>query len=268
MGYASDADCLFVVPDGTDPQGIARATELVRRVADLVGKPGPDPALVIDTDLRPEGKGGPQVRTVSSYAAYYEKWASVWERQMLLRGRAGAGDLGLARATLEAIDWYRYPEGGLSHDQVVEIRRLKSRMEAERIPKGVPRERHLKLGPGGLSDVEWTVQLLQLRHAAAHPELRTTSTTQALAALADLGLVTADQASRLGDAWRRASRLRDALMLARGRASDALPSDIRELGVVAELLGYPTRESSILLEDTRRLLRRAVEVVEALFWEG
>lgn len=268
MGYASDADCLFVVPDGTDSQGMARATELVRRVADLVGKPGPDPALVIDTDLRPEGKGGPQVRTVSSYAAYYGKWASVWERQMLLRGRAGAGDLGLAQATLDAVDWYRYPDGGLSHDQVVEIRRLKSRMEAERIPKGVQRERHLKLGPGGLSDVEWTVQLLQLRYAAAHPELRTTSTTKALAALADLGLVTADQASRLGDAWHRASRLRDALMLARGRASDALPSDIRELGAVAELLGYPTRESSILLEDTRRLLRRAVEVVEALFWES
>ncbi len=268
MGYASDADCLFVVPDGTDPQGIARATDLVRRLADLVGKPGPDPALVIDTDLRPEGKGGPQVRTVSSYAAYYEKWASVWERQMLLRGRPGAGDLELARSTLDAVDWYRYPEGGLSHEQVVEIRRLKSRIEAERIPKGVPRERHLKLGPGGLADVEWTVQLLQLRHAAAYPELRTTSTTGALAALTDLGLVTVDQAARLGDAWRRAGRLRDALMLARGRASDALPSDIRELGAVAELLGYPTRESSRLLEDTRRLLRRAVEVVEDLFWES
>ncbi|MFT3889224.1 MAG: bifunctional [glutamine synthetase] adenylyltransferase/[glutamine synthetase]-adenylyl-L-tyrosine phosphorylase [Arachnia sp.] len=268
MSYSSDADCLFVVPDGTDSEGLTRATDLVRRASDLVGRPGPDPALVVDTDLRPEGKGGAQVRTVSSYAAYYEKWASGWERQMLLRARPGAGDLELAAATLAAVDWYRYPEGGLRDDQVIEIRRLKSRMEAERIPKGVPRERHLKLGPGGLSDVEWTVQLLQLRHAAAHPELRTTSTLAALAALEALGLVTPDQATRLGEAWRRASRLRDALMLVRGRASDALPSDIRELGAVAELLDYPTREVSQLIEDTRRLQRRAVEVVEDLFWEG
>src|SRR5699024_4255754 len=128
-----------------------------------------------DTDLRPEGKGGPQVRTVSSYLTYYTKWASTWEAQMLLRARHGAGERALSEAVLTGIDWFRYPDGGLTRAQISEIRKLKSRMENARIPKGVPRDRHRKLGPGGLSDAEWTVQLPQLHRPldirqAAGPE--------------------------------------------------------------------------------------------------
>lgn len=268
MGYASDADCMFVVADGTEGEDLTRATELIRYATEIIGKPGPDPALVIDTDLRPEGKGGPQARTVSSYAAYYGKWASTWEAQMLLRARPGAGDRALAEAVLDAVEGFRYPEGGLTREQVGEIRRLKSRMETERIPKGVPRERHLKLGPGGLSDVEWTVQLLQLRHAYDHPGLRTTSTLPALRLLAQLELLPQGQAVRLEEAWVRASSLRDAIMLVRGRAGDALPADFRELAAISVLLGYGPGEASRLLDDTRRLLRRAGDVVDAVFWKG
>ena len=266
MSYASDADCMFVVPDGVEGAELAAATELVRRVADIVGKPGPDPALIIDTDLRPEGKGGPQVRTVSSYESYYRKWASTWEAQMLIRARHGAGNRELSEAVLDGSTWFRYPEGGLTPQQVTEIRKLKSRMEQERIPKGVPRERHLKLGPGGLSDVEWTVQLHQLQHAHEHPELRITSTLESLNRHEDLGINSADHAKKLYDAWYRASMLRDGIMLVRGRPNDALPSDSRELAAIAVLLGYSPGEGSFLLDDTRRLLRRADDVVEELFW--
>ncbi len=266
MSYSSDADCMFVVPDGVEPEEITKATALVRRAAEIVGKPGPDPALVIDSDLRPEGKGGPQVRTVGSYTAYYDKWASTWEAQMLLRARPGAGNRELAGRVLESTDRFRYPDGGLTQQQVVEIRKLKARMEKERIPRGVARDKHLKLGPGGLSDVEWTVQLLQLQHAHAHVELRTPSTMAALDALAELDLVTAQQASRLAGAWRRASELRDAMMLVRGRASDSMPADARELAAIADVLGYPTGQASRLDDETRRLLRRAHEVTEELFW--
>ncbi|SHI41381.1 glutamate-ammonia-ligase adenylyltransferase [Tessaracoccus bendigoensis DSM 12906] len=266
MNYSSDADCMFVVPDGVDPEAISKATALVRRAVEIIGKPGPDPALIIDTDLRPEGKGGPQVRTVGSYGVYYESWASTWEAQMLVRARPGAGNLGLAAEVLSAADRFRYPAGGLRPEQVADIRRLKARMEKERIPRGVDRERHLKLGPGGLSDVEWTVQMLQLQHAAALPELRTPSTLRALEELTRLGVIQEGQRSRLAGAWRRASELRDAVMLVRGRASDTLPSDARELAAVAVVLGYPTGEASRLENETLRLLRRAQGVVEDLFW--
>lgn len=266
MSYSSDADCMVVVPDDTHGEALSAATRLMSRVASLVGAAGPDPALTIDTDLRPEGRGGPQVRTVSSYAAYYRKWAATWEAQALLRARHGAGEPELTEAVLRDAAWLRYPDGGLSEAQVAEIRRLKARMENERIPKGVPRERHLKLGPGGLSDVEWTVQLLQLQHAHAHPGLRDTSTLTPLRLLARLELIPPQEAERLEDAWRRASRLRNAITLVRGRSSDAMPTDARELAAIAGLLGFAAGETSRLVEDTRKRLRLAHAAAGRLFW--
>lgn len=265
LSYASDADCMFVVPDGTEGEALAAAGRLVRRLAEILAKPGPDPAFPLDTKLRPEGADGPPVRTVASYAAYYAKWASTWERQMLLRARYGGGDEALVAAVLADVGPYRYPEGGLTPAQLTEIRRLKSRMENERLPKGGAGVRHLKLGPGGLSDVEWTVQVIQLQHAHEHPGLRVTGTMEALDAALDLGLVAQEDADALAAAWRHASSLRDAIMLVRGRPSDVLPSDLRELAAISALLGIPGPVTQ-LGERTRRLARRASAVVARLFW--
>ncbi|MCC2593475.1 bifunctional [glutamine synthetase] adenylyltransferase/[glutamine synthetase]-adenylyl-L-tyrosine phosphorylase [Tessaracoccus sp. OS52] len=268
MSYSSDIDVMFVVDDGSDADAIDAATQVVRTASDILGRPGPDPALAVDSDLRPEGKDGPQVRTVSSYLSYYEKWSATWEAQAMVRARAGAGDRELAARVVDGIESLRYPEGGLSRAQLFEIRKLKSRMEAERIPRGVPRERHLKLGQGGLSDVEWTVQLLQLQHGHELEALRTTSTMQALAGLQAEKVLTQRQAADLRAAWQHASRLRNAIMLARGRASDSLPADYRELATIATLMGDHSGQTSHLLEETRRLMRRASQVVDKLFWES
>lgn len=268
MSYSSDVDALYVVPRDTDGAGITAATALMRRAADIIGAPGPDPALKIDTDLRPEGKGGPVVRTVASYCTYYQSWSSTWESQALLRARPGAGDLELCEEVLATVDGLRYPRKGLTDHQVMEIRRLKSRMESERIPRGVPRERHLKLGKGGLSDVEWAVQLLQLQHAHEHPELRTTNTLTALEALRVLKLVTDRQAHVLRRAWEHVSRLRNGIMLVRGRASDSLPADFREIATLAQLLGYGATDSGQMVDDTRRFMRRAAQTTETLFWDS
>lgn len=268
MSYSSDVDAMYVVPDDTDGTGIDAAAALMRRVADIIGAPGPDPALKIDTDLRPEGRGGPPVRTVGSYRAYYGTWSSTWESQALLRAQAGAGDLELCEQVLATADGLRYPRGGLTSQQVVEIRRLKSRMEAERIPRGVPRERHLKLGKGGLSDVEWAVQLLQLQHAHEHPGLRTSSTLGALGALRELRLITHRQAHVLQRNWEHLSRLRNGIMLVRGRASDSLPADFREVATLAQLLGYGSTDSGQMVDDTRRYMRRAAQATEIIFWQS
>ncbi|MDO5067120.1 MAG: bifunctional [glutamine synthetase] adenylyltransferase/[glutamine synthetase]-adenylyl-L-tyrosine phosphorylase [Propionibacteriaceae bacterium] len=266
LSHSSDADVMFVIPDDVGPEGQEAATRLVRLACDIVGKPGSDPALVVDADLRPEGKGGPLVRSVSSYLAYYERWAAVWEAQALLRARPVAGDFGLARGVLDGVAGLRYPAGGLSTAQLAEIRRLKSRMENERIPAGVDRSRHLKLGTGGLSDVEWSVQLLQLQHAEAHPVLRTPVTLDALEAAGGLGLLPPEQSTALREAWLHISRVRNAIMLVRGRASDTLPVDYRELAAVAGLLGYRHDQHSQLVDDTRRLMRLAARVVDVVFW--
>lgn len=266
MSYASDSDAMFVIDDSDDPDQIKRATAVVGRLQQRLSQPGRDPAFDIDADLRPEGKGGPMVRTLASYRKYYERWASTWEAQAMLRARPGAGATDIGSRLLEIIDPLRYPAGGLASKQVTEIRKLKARMEVERLPRGIDPSRHTKLGPGGLSDVEWVVQLLQLQHGHDIAPLRVTSTLASLRAAAEAELVDEADAAALTDAWVLASRIRNAIMLVRGRPSDVIPSDPRDLAGIAEVLGYGRGHASELVEDYLRRARLARSVAMRLFW--
>ncbi|KQX53236.1 MULTISPECIES: bifunctional [glutamine synthetase] adenylyltransferase/[glutamine synthetase]-adenylyl-L-tyrosine phosphorylase [unclassified Streptomyces] len=269
VGYGSDADVLFVHEprEGVDEQEAARAANrVVGEMRRLLQLPTADPPLLIDADLRPEGKSGPMVRTLKSYAAYYHRWSLVWESQALLRAAPMAGDAELGARFVELVDPLRYPAEGLGEDAVREIRRLKARMESERLPRGADPTLHAKLGRGGLSDVEWTVQLLQMRHGWAEPGLRTTRTREALAAAHAAGLIPTEEAQTLDEAWVLASRVRNAVMLVRGRAGDTFPSDPRELAAVGRYLGYETGHVGEMVDDYRRITRRARAVVEEYFY--
>ena len=206
------------------------------------------------------------MRTLASYAAYYERWSHVWESQALLRADPVAGDGLLGEEFVELVDPLRFPAEGLADVDVREIRRIKARVEAERLPRGADPGTHIKLGPGGLSDVEWTVQLLQLRFGAKVPGLRTTRTLAALDGAVAEGLIDGADAVILDEAWRLASRVRNGIMLVRGRASDTLPSDARELAGVARVVGYAPGQTGALVEDYRRATRRARAVVERVFY--
>src|SRR5436190_736930 len=269
LGYASDADVLFVHDphEGADERDATEAAHaVVGELRRLLAVPSPDPPLVVDADLRPEGRQGPLVRSLASYGAYYERWSLVWESQALLRAEPVAGNADLGNERMALVDPVRYRDGGIAEADVREIRRIKSRVEAERLPRGTDPHRHTKLGPGGLADVEWTVQLLQLRHAWELPGLRTTRTLEALEAAAAAGLLSPEQARVLGHAWRTASRVRNATLLVRGRPGDTLPTDLRELTGVARVLGYPPGAGGVLVDDFRRASRRARTVVEQVFY--
>jgi [glutamine synthetase] adenylyltransferase / [glutamine synthetase]-adenylyl-L-tyrosine phosphorylase len=268
-GYGSDADVMFVhdpLP-GADEQAAARAAHAVaEELRSLLAQPAPDPPLVVDPGLRPEGRQGPLVRTLASYRGYYERWSLAWEAQALLRAEPAAGDRELGQRFRALADEFRYPAGGIGEASVREIRRLKARMEAERMPRGTDPAMHLKLGPGGLSDVEWVAQLLQLTHACEVPGLRTTRTLDALAAAEQAGLIGEDDAAALAASWRLATRIRNAVVLLRGRSSDVLPAKQAELAAVARILGYSPDASQDLVEDYRRTARRARAVMERLFY--
>ncbi|MFI6102614.1 bifunctional [glutamine synthetase] adenylyltransferase/[glutamine synthetase]-adenylyl-L-tyrosine phosphorylase [Streptomyces sp. NPDC051310] len=269
LGYGSDADVLFVHEprEGVDEQEAARAANtVVAEMRRLLQLPTADPPLLIDADLRPEGKSGPLVRTLKSYEAYYRRWSLGWESQALLRAEPMAGDPDLGRRFIELIDPLRYPAKGLDEAAVREIRRLKARMETERMPRGADPTLHTKLGRGGLSDVEWTVQLLQMRHGHEVPGLRTTRTRRALAAAREAGLIDARDARTLEEAWVLATRVRNGVMLVRGRAGDTFPSDGRELAAVGRYLGYGPGHVGEMVEDYRRTTRRARAVVDELFY--
>lgn len=273
MGYSSDADVLFVhdpMP-GADPRGAQDfALAVATSIRQLLGAVGPEPPLAVDADLRPEGRNGPLVRSFDAYAEYYERWSSPWESQALLRARPAAGDDELAQRFVALIEPLRYPPGGLEAATVREVRRIKARVEAERLPRGADPARHLKLGRGGIADVEWTVQLLQLQHAAEHAALRTTGTLEALTAAADAGLLDDADRRALVEAWELASRLRDANVLWTGRShgahADVLPHDRQALAGLARVVGYPSGSGSELEEDYLRTARRARTVVERVFY--
>lgn len=270
LSYGSDADVMFVhepLPEA-DPQAAASYAQAVAgELRRLLSLAGPDPVLEIDADLRPEGRQGAMVRTLDAYAAYYAKWSKVWEAQALLRADAVVGDLGLRERFEEMIAPLRYPADGISADDVVEVRRIKARVDSERLPRGADPHTHLKLGRGGLADIEWTVQLLQMRYAGSVPGLRTPRTLDALAAAREAGLVDAEDAAVLQQSWRRVSRVRNAVTLVRGKPSDELPRDARERAAVAAILGYPAGSSDAMLNDQLRYTRLARGVVDRIFWE-
>ncbi|MEP7194588.1 MAG: bifunctional [glutamine synthetase] adenylyltransferase/[glutamine synthetase]-adenylyl-L-tyrosine phosphorylase [Actinomycetota bacterium] len=271
MGYGSDADVIFVhqPDDGVDEnEAQKQATLVVQEVRRLLGVAGPDPQLVIDTDLRPEGKGGPMVRSLEGFAAYYRRWSLTWEAQALLRAAPVAGDADLGRAFCALIDPIRWPAGGVSTQAVREIRMLKARMESERLPRGADPKTHFKLGLGGLSDVEWTVQLMQLRHGYQVEGLRTTGTLAALTAAGEAGFIPPEHVETMAQAWRFASSLRNASVLWRGRPVDALPSDLQDADGIGRIVGRKAGEGDELAEAYRRLARRARAAVTISFYES
>jgi len=270
MGYGSDADVLFVhrPREGADEgRATAAANAVAHTLRRLLSEPGPDPAFEVDADLRPEGRQGALVRSLSAFREYYQRWVSVWEVQALLRAVPVAGDVVLGADFMAMIDPIRYPAEGLSVEQVAEIRRIKARVERERLPRGADSATHTKLGRGGLSDVEWTVQLLQLQHGGGAPELQVASTVEALVALGEAGLLDGDQLQALRGAWELATRARNAIFLVRGRASDQLPRPGLELAGVARACGYgPDTDPGRFLDDYRRTTRRARSVVDSVFY--
>jgi len=271
MGYASDADVVFVHQplDGADEtEATDGALAVANEMRRLMALPSPEPALNLDADLRPEGRQGPLVRSLESYAAYYRRWSEVWERQALLRAAPLCGSPTLLERFFAVVDPMRWPAGGLTGDQVREVRRIKARVEAERLPRGADPSTHLKLGPGGLADVEWAIQLLQLRYSGSVAGLRTTRTPQALEAAVRAGLLGDDDRSVLLAAWRTATSIRNAVVLVTGRPSDALPSDPRTRAAVSRVLGWAPGESAAFVDDHRRVSRRARAVVERVFYDG
>ncbi|MEU0544873.1 bifunctional [glutamine synthetase] adenylyltransferase/[glutamine synthetase]-adenylyl-L-tyrosine phosphorylase [Nocardia sp. NPDC005978] len=268
LGYGSDADVLFVCdprPGADETVAVKWAIGVAEQVQKLLGAPSTDPPLQVDAGLRPEGRNGALVRTLAAYSAYYSQWAQSWEVQALLRARQVAGDPELGVRFLHTVDPVRYPNGGMSPEGVREIRRIKARVDSERLPRGANPATHTKLGRGGLADIEWTVQLLQLQYAHRVPALHNTSTLQSLDAIEAAGLVGAEDVELLRDAWITATKARNALVLVRGKPADQLPGPGNLLSAVARVAGWPNDDGSEFLDNYMRVTRRAKTVVERVF---
>jgi glutamate-ammonia-ligase adenylyltransferase len=266
LGFGSDADVMFVYSPANGVS-IDVAQKVAERVIAEIKRLATDPLLEfeLDLDLRPEGKNGPNARSLDSYAAYYGRWSDTWEAQALLRARPIAGSDALQQRFLELINKYRYPTK-LADSAISEIRRIKARVETERLPQGADPRRHLKLGRGSLSDVEWLVQLLQMKHGAEHPAIRTPKTLSALDACVTEGLIEEHDARVLSEAWLIASRVRAASVLWANKRTDVLPVDRKQLDGIARIMEYRSGAAGVLEEDYLSRTRRARSVYERLFF--
>ena len=269
LGYGSDADVMFVCDpvDGVeDTEAVKWATSICDGMRARLSKPSGDPPLEVDLGLRPEGRSGAAVRTIESYERYYREWGEVWEIQALLRATVVAGDEDLGRRFLEMIDRFRYPEEGASASDIREIRRMKARIDDERLPRGADRNTHTKLGRGALTDIEWTAQLLTMMHAHEHEELHNTSTLEVLDVVAEKKIIPAEQVAVLREAWLCATNARNALVLVKGRRTDQLPGPGPALAQVAGAAGWDPEDYQGFLEHYLRLTRKARQIVDEVFW--
>jgi [glutamine synthetase] adenylyltransferase / [glutamine synthetase]-adenylyl-L-tyrosine phosphorylase len=269
LHYVSDLDVLFV-HEAAEGSGESEATSLALEVAanvmrSLSAITAEGTAFEVDADLRPEGRSGPLSRSLTSYRTYWERWAEPWEHQALLRARAVAGDGDLGARLVASAAEVAYPED-FGEAGATRMRRMKVRIERERIPKRVDASRHLKLGPGGLADIEWTVQLLQQQQGHSHRALRSPSTLQALDTLQDADLLEHRDAVWLRDAYRFLSHLRNRLYLLRYRNVDVLTQNTDELERIARALGYPRGGWQELEDDRRRHVRHVRRVCERVFY--
>jgi [glutamine synthetase] adenylyltransferase / [glutamine synthetase]-adenylyl-L-tyrosine phosphorylase len=269
LHYVSDLDVLFVhrALEGADPhEATGYAVAIAERIVDALSAVTREgTAFEVDAELRPEGRRGPLSRSMDSMRTYYERWAETWERQALLKARVVAGDEELGREFTDLAREEAYPTE-LASQTAVEIRRMKARIERERVPRRGDPKRHVKLGPGGLSDIEWTVQLLQMEHGAKELAVRTTSTMEAVDGLQDVGVIDARDATWLRDGYRFLSEIRNRLYLLRQKDVDVLPSSHLVMEKLARSLGYGRGGAQEAEEDYMRATRRVRQVAERLFY--
>jgi glutamate-ammonia-ligase adenylyltransferase len=257
MSYASDLDVLFVY-DGRGAAAAREADRIAKALTRFLGGATPaDRLYPIDVDLRPEGKQGPLARSYDGFISYWQNYAQTWERQAMIRARAVAGDFALGDRLLDQLDEYVWGHG-LTPDELLEIRRMKARVEGERIPAGEDPQFHLKLGRGSLSDVEFTAQMQQLQYG-----MHATGTVAALNALSATGVLAEDDANVLMESYRFCERVRNRWYLVNSGPSDSLPTQPELLTWLARSLGCTATE---LRDEYRRVTRRARHVVERVFY--
>jgi glutamate-ammonia-ligase adenylyltransferase len=260
LNVASDLDLLFVY-EGEGADTLARAGAAAERVMRGIRDAGWQP----DADLRPEGRNGPLARSIAAYLEYWERYAETWEFQALLRARAIAGDPDLGRRfELNAAD-FAYPPDGLTLDRALEIRRMRDRIERERVKPPDAAKFHFKLGVGSLADVQFALELSLMRHGGAHPQVRSRRTLEAIDRLAEAKLLSGSLARDLGEAFVFCTDVKNALEMDRRLHAEAVPPSPAEQTALARRLGYQEYPRQSFIDDYLRITRRARRAMDRVF---
>jgi glutamate-ammonia-ligase adenylyltransferase len=261
--FASDLDVVFVY-EGEGPDEQAAAVDAAERIMRAVREAGWE----VDADLRPEGRNGPLARSLAGFLEYWERYAEPWEFQALLRARAVGGDAALGRRFELAAEDFAYPPDGITLDRVVEIRRMRERIERERVRPAEATKFHFKLGYGSLADVQFTVETLLLRDGGPEPAVRTTSTLRAIERLAERRLLEQSVARDLGEAFVFLNDVKCAMEVDRRVHAELVPPGAEEQNALARRLGYEEYPRQSFMDDYLRITRRCRRAMERVFAEA
>jgi glutamate-ammonia-ligase adenylyltransferase len=246
LNFSSDVDLLVIYRAGGVEEDRARnpgAAKLAQRLKWGLEEPTAQGfAYRVDFDLRPEGPPGALTNSVSAALDYYESFGAEWERQMLVRLRGVAGDERASRAFADAIVPFVYRRA-VGPEALDHVRAMKTRIEEERRRQRLDLDADLKEGPGGIRDVEFLVQALQLFYGGAHPELRTGNVLQALEALRCLDILPEATASALTGQYLWLRRAEHALQLEEERQVHTIPRDPAAQRALARRMGYRDTEA-------------------------
>jgi len=261
LNFGSDLDVLLVYDEGESdppPEGFSgyysALSQMIYKLTSEMTSAGY--AYKIDTELRPDGDAGALVLSVQGYEKYFKSRARIWEQQALVRARFVAGNAEVGKKFIEAVHQFVYQDK-FKYGSLIEISRLRERMEQE-LAKESTKGKNVKLGFGGLADIEFAVQIIQLMHGKKFPRLRQTNTLSALKSFVALGLIDQDMAEELQDSYLFLRNLECALRIIRQTPTNTLPKDNKELAPLARLLGYEDAEiqaGSLLIDYDRHTQR-------------
>jgi glutamate-ammonia-ligase adenylyltransferase len=260
LNFASDLDLVFVY-EGEGPEAFQEADRVGERVLSGIREAGWEP----DPDLRPEGRSGPLARSVAAYLEYWDRWAEPWEFQSLLRARFVAGDEVLGRRLVSLASDFAYP-AELPAAWVAAIRRMRVRIERERVRPPEASRFAFKLGYGSLADVQFAVEMSLMRHGGTNPDLRRRGTLDAIEALAEARAMEDSVARALGEAFTFLTDVKNALEVDRRVHAEAIPPAPEDQVALARRLGYEEYPRQSFLEEYRRITRRARGGMERVFY--
>ena len=271
INFGSDLDVVFVYEEKVDGEEDPNSEDLISVYASLAQKicqltsmmaPVPPP-YEIDADLRPEGSRGTLVLSLKGYQDYYETRGKIWEQQAMTRARFIAGSPEVGKKFIQLAHNFTY-RPKLEYGSLIEISRLRDRMEVE-LAQVATKGINVKLGSGGLADIEFSVQVLQLMHGYRNPKLRNGNTFENIQLLSNYGILDHGQAADLGKHYLFLRNVECGLRLLSQQYSSHLPKDEQGRTILARLLGYSDSqgEAEAFMEDYKKTAQEVRQFYKA-----
>lgn len=270
LNFSSDIDLIFVYSDEGKTDKDIDNSEYYSRLCEFIIKSMSEVTadgyvFRVDIRLRPESSAGVIIRSMESYETYYEGWGDLWERQALIKARPVAGDIEFGEEFLRMIQpfvYQRYLDGVTLSEIKTDIRNTKTRIEERLLAERIDINKHVKLGPGAIRDIEFTIQCLQMIHGGKSRSLRSQNTLETLAALRENELLESDDVDILSDAYRFLRKVENAIQIESDQQRYLVSAKVDEATHLARMVGYQNDAHETFQQDYQKYTAQVRAIFE------